>query len=475
MKKTVLIALLFLLLASVPVTAASASLAAGRSALFNHGEPTCSGIIAANNHFRNAVQEAPDNPEANFFYALSRLLVSGLEKGQGPGFTSLLDLFEAFGITRTANDDIINGDIYYNTSQYDGVYHPPLTVPEAGRVSQFFIIQFVSLLDDVLANLTKVNNTIAITLTSFETGDTAVEIDYGDVLIFKSAVNTLKGLMLTIFAYNIDGIDTAELIRLCQADTFKIQNDLIDHYPSALRLISGGAAQLAKAKAALLAAINLTQEAFDYITAETDNQNNDLFSLNEEDIEMYLRTLAQNKEAKASLNEDRPAKFSEGSNDGRYNFNSIFGSASKNPLDLRSSLPPFNTNGGLSWDNIPGTSYLNRFLPDKAEQYTWINGDGTTTIPAPPILSSPTHNANVAGTSVNLSWSASSGATQYWLWARRTSENAVIVNQNIGNKTSYTLTGLPNNGDNYYWMVRAGNSGGWSGLTAARRFFNGGA
>jgi hypothetical protein len=81
----------------------------------------------------------------------------------------------------------------------------------------------------------------------------------------------------------------------------------------------------------------------------------------------------------------------------------------------------------------------------------------------------------VAGASVNLSWNASSGATQYWLWARRVSDNVVIFNQNVGNITSYTLTDLPNNGKDYFWMVRAGNSKGWSKWTTARRFINGGA
>jgi hypothetical protein len=98
--------------------------------------------------------------------------------------------------------------------------------------------------------------------------------------------------------------------------------------------------------------------------------------------------------------------------------------------------------------------------------------NGTTAVPSPPALNSPAANAKVAGTSVNLSWSASSGATQYWLWARRTSDSVVIFNQNVGNLTSYTLTGLPNNGSDYFWMVRAGNSSGWSKWTAARRFFS---
>jgi hypothetical protein len=139
------------------------------------------------------------------------------------------------------------------------------------------------------------------------------------------------------------------------------------------------------------------------------------------------------------------------------------------------------------------TSYNLTGFPNNGKDYFWmvragnssgwskwtaarrfINGGGTTTIPAIPTLSSPAANANVAGTSVNLSWSASTGATQYWLWVRRTSDNVVIFNQNVGNNTSYNLTGLPNNGSDYFWMVRAGNSSGWSKWTVARRFFNGG-
>jgi hypothetical protein len=94
--------------------------------------------------------------------------------------------------------------------------------------------------------------------------------------------------------------------------------------------------------------------------------------------------------------------------------------------------------------------------------------------PVPPTLRSPASNANVSGTSVYFSWNASAGATEYWLWVRRTSDNVVIFNQSIGsNAAYYYLTGLSNDGKDYFWMVRAGNSSGWSQWTAARRFYNG--
>ena len=166
MKKSLLLTMLFLLLASNPVLANTASIAAGRAALFNQGAPTYSGIITANNHFRTAVQTAPNNPEANFFYALTRLLVSGLEQGQGSGFTTLLDVFNAFGITRTTNDDISNGSGYTTITDNFGTYSPPSTVPEAGLVSQFFNISFLRLLEDVLANLSALDDTLNIHMTS---------------------------------------------------------------------------------------------------------------------------------------------------------------------------------------------------------------------------------------------------------------------------------------------------------------------
>ena len=373
MKRNLLISILLLLLTSDPVLANPDSITQGRAALFNHGAPTCSGIIEANDHFRIAVQEAPTNQEANFFYALTRVLVSGLEQGPGPGFETLLDVFESFGITRSTNEDILNDPVYTELTEYAGTYSPPSTVPEAGLLAQFFNITFLRLLDDVLANLSVLDDTLNITLTSLETGDMAVEIDFGDVLLLKSVINTMKGVILTIFAYNMDGIDTAKLIELCQTDFFNIQKDLLDNYPSALNLITTGTTHLIAAKSAFISAINQYRNALNFITTETDPQNDDLFSFNEEDLDDAMEALSYLMEAKASLNEDRPADFFLDTTVERYNFNSIFGSISKNPMDLRDCLPQFNIDNEPIWDTLPNTPILNGFLPDKIESYIWIS------------------------------------------------------------------------------------------------------
>jgi alpha-tubulin suppressor-like RCC1 family protein len=99
--------------------------------------------------------------------------------------------------------------------------------------------------------------------------------------------------------------------------------------------------------------------------------------------------------------------------------------------------------------------------------------NGTITIPAAPTLTSPADGANVSGTSVTFHWAASSGATNYWLAVIKASDNSVIINKSVGNVTSDTETGFPNNGTQYRWVVAAGNSTGWGSASTMRTFTNG--
>ncbi|MCX6006486.1 MAG: hypothetical protein NTZ34_04395, partial [Chloroflexi bacterium] len=100
--------------------------------------------------------------------------------------------------------------------------------------------------------------------------------------------------------------------------------------------------------------------------------------------------------------------------------------------------------------------------------YTFTSGTAAVTIPATPILSYPANGATLTGTSTTLQWNASAGATatNYWLAVINTATNSYIINQSVGNVTSYNLTGLANNGTQYKWAVAAGSSAGWSAGTA---------
>jgi alpha-tubulin suppressor-like RCC1 family protein len=136
------------------------------------------------------------------------------------------------------------------------------------------------------------------------------------------------------------------------------------------------------------------------------------------------------------------------------------------------------------------TSDTESGFPNDGTAYKWVvaagNGagwgnastvrsftSGIIIVPTAPALTSPADGATVSGASVTFQWSASRGATNYWLAIVKSSDNSVIVNKAVSNVTSDTETGFPNDGTAYKWVVAAGNSAGWSGASAARTFTNG--
>ena len=104
----------------------------------------------------------------------------------------------------------------------------------------------------------------------------------------------------------------------------------------------------------------------------------------------------------------------------------------------------------------------------------WSFINGKTTIPPTPALSSPSNGSKVNGTSINLSWNASSGANDYWLQVSTSSNfSSMTINQDMGNYLGATLSSMPNDGSTFYWRVKAGNTAGWSSYSGAWSFING--
>ena len=356
MKKIIGLLTVFVLAAFVSFASASPASQAlviqGRAALFNNGTPTCTGVVEANGYFQDAVTADPGDQEAQLFYASTQLAVFGLENGSGEGTATALDLLEAFGISRTAGDSLFLEPIYTDhpeleplytdPPELEGVYLPPPTVPDSTGMVQFLNTECLDLVNGVLVNLAAVvDQDLNLTITALETGYTSVEVDWGDVLLFNSAVKTVKGLLLTVTAYDLIGIDTARLIQLLQADIFQIQRDLLDQYPDVLSLVGGGVGgdKLVEAKGFLVSAIDDFESAVTFITAESDSQLDDLISFNEEDMNEVAITLAHLTESRSSLNEDRVAIFN--SEDQGWRLTDEFG---------RSLILNFNINMGFSED-----------------------------------------------------------------------------------------------------------------------------
>jgi len=280
----------------------------GRMFLFNNGNPTYSGIINADSEFQLAVAADASDQEANLFYAVTRIAVFALENGSGPGLETLGDLYEAFGLTENTNDSL--HDLPVDPPLLLGKYDPPYIVPDGESVRAFLSGPVVDFCDVALANLSTITDTFTTTITAVETGLTAVELDYGDVLILKSALYTLKGLCLFTSAYDLS-IDIKNIIIKGNMNVLKIQRDLLDQYPNLLSLrISDGATSLSAAQQAFIYGIDAYRDAFDFITGESDFQDDDFFFFGSKEEENEANhVLTEITEIENSIIDNSPATF----------------------------------------------------------------------------------------------------------------------------------------------------------------------
>lgn len=315
MRYSIIIVMTLLALGQVNNSAASPYsqqlVADGRVLLFgsNNIPPTLtySGLIEANDKFESAVTADPGDPEANLFYALSRVAVSYLMQGNAGSIETTRDLLEAFGMTRNLEDNA-NLSAYDDPPNINGTYAPPLTTPAGVELQSFLTGDFLPLIDAAVGNLNAITSqSFTTTLTTAETGDIfPLEIDYGDVLLLKSFLYTLKAFIQVLSAYDMD-INLREAIILGNADVLQIQRDLLDKYNSFLSLHTDGDSRLTSAKATLMLAIDTSRSAYTFITSETDDQNDDLFSFgSDEEVAEASTAIAVLTEMQNSVLANRP-------------------------------------------------------------------------------------------------------------------------------------------------------------------------
>ena len=359
MYKLTTVVFLAVFLLSVTVTAhaspqSQALVAEGRALLFNNGDPTYSGLLAANQKFEQAVTADPGDPEANLFYAVTRIGAFALEEGSGVGIETLRDVFHAFGMTRNSNEFFEDG------LPYDTPPELPGNSPRGEAIRQFLAGPYISLLNGALDNLENIGSSFQTTLTSDETGDEAVEVDYGDVLLYKSFLHTVKTWLLIISSYDID-VDIEEIVNKINSDLFNINTDLLDTYPDLLKLLADGSATIGDAREAILAAIDSYDAASTFIREETDYQRDDLIALDPEDEAEDLEFRNSLEKIKDSLENRRPVEI--GDNLTRVDFSEFF----DDPISIRHYLPTFNhdpyTGEYKGVSSFPDKTFLG-ILPD---------------------------------------------------------------------------------------------------------------
>lgn len=211
MYKLIMVVFLAVFLLSVTVTAhaspeSQALVAEGRVYLFNNGEPTTSGLLTAKAKFGAALQADATDQEANLFFTVTRLpglLDDTVSYTSGYPIENFKELLDRFGVSHEGRD-IFD---WSASIPEDAKGNPllPSDTPSGQAIQDFLRSVIIPEIEGALANLSIVAESFNLTLTAAETGDDHnIEVDYGDVLLYKSFLHTVKTWLLIISSYDIN-------------------------------------------------------------------------------------------------------------------------------------------------------------------------------------------------------------------------------------------------------------------------------
>lgn len=244
----------------------------GKQALLNND------ILSSYRNFALALNVAPANPEANFYYAITRL--SALPLTSAPVF----NLFRNAGYSGPNGAALTPADL----NPFNLKAQPPAGLAEfrlsatfpSGRAFQdllrYTLIPELTLciyrLETVLRSADF--NTYLETIHPFS-GVSTVRIDYGDVAILKSMLCLIQAKAYEATVYNLDA-DLAQLSGLFTTGLLDARY-VLENYPQLLRVED--VPQSLLARGALLLAIDAYLRAYNFMKAETGDHSSDLFSL----------------------------------------------------------------------------------------------------------------------------------------------------------------------------------------------------
>jgi len=261
-------------------------------------------------------------------------IVGGVSGGH-----SFLELAKGFGV-EVLGDYFATLDI--NVPLTNGRYKIP-SGADANKISD--IIQNSILeIDDIIAELDSISDTAGnrfrIYFTPDETGlEKNLEVDYGEVLILRGLLLAFKSQLETKLAYDVfvdvnetlldkllyeDGVNPEEpnfaelaaIIGINDPCNININDDFLNHYLNLLKVLptpghpdANGAAILAKSKKDLLASIDSYFKAINYISAETDSQEDDLVYVDPNDKFLFDTVKQKLTALQNSLKNDTTATY----------------------------------------------------------------------------------------------------------------------------------------------------------------------
>jgi len=254
-------------------------------------------IVGAHDLFRAATvkyggEGSNEEDTANFFYALTRVLVTWLDyesDGANNGLNNIGDFLDAFGCNPGQRDfDVIDPGDYFD------LYCPgviPGSAPDGPEIQAFIANVVRPEVMAAIGNLDRVSSGFNILWTE-PVGDTRIESDYGDVLVFKALLKYIMGSIHVYEAYNTD-VNVKSDIDTDTVEDFLARNS---GFP-----VLQSPSNLAQAKTYFIDALADLKEGVDKIVGETDSQADDFINLANETQEEIDEILADIDNARVCL------------------------------------------------------------------------------------------------------------------------------------------------------------------------------
>ncbi len=374
MKKYAVILFLAFFFSSASSTVAQTHYQQGRALLFTGGELTVSNAVAAQPEFEAAVNENPSHQPANLFLAACRLLAlldNNATYSAGPPIENMRELFDGLGLDNSGRELFDwTADFIHDPG---GAVTVPENCPNGADLQTFFHTMILPVIDESLQNLSAIGDSILFSIYAAEIGESQdIEVDYGDVLMFRALLHAAKAAVLVLSSYNAN-VDVYQIVEKVNSGLFHFNTDLIDNHTDFLKLLDTGYPCMLEAKGELISAIGNYLSASEFMRSETDNQADDLIQLDAAEPENEEEFRNQITEVKNSLIQERIAvlDIDNDISEDHIDFNHFFGTSTVAPLILRNIFPVFDINGNIHAGTFPDTTF-GGILPDCIDEQTLL-------------------------------------------------------------------------------------------------------
>ena len=340
----------FLALGTTAVGQTAAELAStGRVALVQHD------ITTANTAFQQALTVDPNNQDANFFYAFTRL--AALVTTNGPGTVG--GLLDGLGVAASGRT-LWGWTADFNRNLYKEIVLPP-TSPTSGTIIGVLTNTMLPQITGSIANLGQLNTNYTVALAGeFRwRGNSTAVVNYAEVALSAAALEAMQAAILTVSSYDLN-VSTYDLVTKLEAAHNKtghldLNADVLTPYPNLLTLAPTAAATLPAAGQTLDSAISIFADAWQTIFEQ---QGRELCAFNKLQLLQLLQSALTN-----------PVAVAQGGKSISVNLAPFF----NGQTNLRHELPNIQTVPGVNRPFIVGDSFpdpsLAGILPTATQQW----------------------------------------------------------------------------------------------------------